>query len=289
VLDRAAGTAGTAAATELQHVINAYEVVREWGPDVVHDHTLVGPIYAPDFGVPVVTTNHGPFERPLTDLYRAISGCVPIIAISHNQASTAGDIAIAAVIHHGLDVETYPLGDGAGGYALFIGRMSPDKGAHTAARIAREAGVPLRIAAKMREPAERAYFDAEVAPYLTDEIEYIGEVGGSDKVALLTEATCLLNPIDWPEPFGMVMIESLATGTPVLAPPCGSVREIVDDGVTGFVRAAEELATAMAKAGDLDRRACRAAVAERFTAERMAAEHVLLYEKVVADRGRSVA
>jgi glycosyltransferase involved in cell wall biosynthesis len=275
---QAAGTVNTGAATELHHVVNAYDTLLDWAPDVVHDHTLVGPIYAERFGVPIVTTNHGPFDGELGDYYRVIAARVPIVAISEHHASTAVDTPIAAVIHHGIDVDTMPVGRGDGGYAAFLGRMSPDKGVHTAARVAREAGVPLRIAAKMREPAEHAYFERFVAPLLGNGIEYIGEVAGADKVELLGGATCLLNPIAWHEPFGMVMIEALACGTPVVATPYGSVHELVTDGVTGFIRSdVIELADAVRHAGSIDRDRCRKEAAERFSTERMVARHVALY------------
>jgi glycosyltransferase involved in cell wall biosynthesis len=190
---------------------------------------------------------------------------------------------VAAVIHHGVDVERFPVGDGSGGYALFLGRMSPDKAAHVAARVAREAGMPLRIAAKMREPAERAYFDAEVAPLLGGDVEYVGEVGGREKLELLADAACLLNPVAWPEPFGMVMIEALACGTPVVATPCGSVPEIVCDGITGFVRSSEaELIEALGQVGELDRAWCRRDAEARFSTQRMVADHVALYRQAVA-------
>ncbi len=186
------------------------------------------------------------------------------------------------MIHHGVDVAGFSVGDGAGGYAVFLGRMSPDKGVHTAIAVARSAGVPLRIACKMQEPAELAYSRAVIEPQLGGDIEYVGEVGGQDKLALLGGARCLLKPIAWPEPFGMVMIEALACGTPVVATPVGAVGEIVDDGITGFVRAAPaELALAVLAAGDLDRPACRRTVVQRFSIARMAEHHVRLYRSVV--------
>jgi hypothetical protein len=142
--------------------------------------------------------------------------------------------------------------------------------------------VPLRIAAKMREPAEQEYFTEHVAPLLGDGVEYVGEVGGADKLELLANATCLLNPIRWPEPFGMVMIEALACGTPVVATPCGSAPELITDGVTGFLRSGlDDLATAVRDAEQLDRNRCRKEAAERFSTERMVGEHLALYERVI--------
>ena len=240
IREHAAGMVGTGSATELHHVINAYEAVVDWRADVVHDHTLVGPVYSRRFDLPVVTTNHAPFDGELFDYFRAIAADVPIIAISHHQASTANGIPVATVIHHAVDVDAFPVGDGDGGYCLFLGRMSPDKGVGTAVRVARKAGVSLKIAAKMREPAECLYFEQEVAPLLGDGVEYLGEVERPEKLRLLADASCLLNTLAWPEPFGMVMIEALACGTPVVGTPRGSVPELIVDGVTGFVRGDED-------------------------------------------------
>jgi glycosyltransferase involved in cell wall biosynthesis len=287
VYDEAVGVGVGGAAEELHQVIAAYDVVAD--ADVVHDHTLTGPLYVERFPeLPVVTTNHGPFTGVLGSLYRAVSTRVPVIAISHHHASTADGVELAGVVHHGIDLKRVPVGDGSGGYALFLGRMSPDKGVDTAVRVARRAGVPLRIAAKCAEPAELAYFRERVEPLLGGDIEYVGEVGGAEKLALVGEATCLLNPIAWPEPFGMVMIEALAAGTPVVTTPWGAAPELVADGVTGFVRADEAgLVAALGAAADLDRSACRAAAEERFSAERMVADHVAIYEAVRTQRAAS--
>jgi glycosyltransferase involved in cell wall biosynthesis len=256
---------------------------------VIHDHTLAGPLYAARFGVPVVTTTHDLIDGKQGALYRAIRRTVPIVAISHRQAELAGDPSIA-VIHHGTDVDTYPLGHGDGGYALFLGRMSPDKGVHTSALVAREAGIPLRIAAKMREPAEHAYFRERVEPLLGGRIEYLGEVARSTKLELLRDAACLLNPIEWEEPFGVVMVEAMACGTPVIATPRGSAPELIDDGVSGFVRGSlDGLVGAVRQAGALDRTRVRKLAAERFSAERMVIEHVRLYRRVIADHRPSRA
>jgi glycosyltransferase involved in cell wall biosynthesis len=266
-------------AAELRHVIDAYETIKRWDADVVHDHTMTGPFYAerhPE--LTVVTTNHGPFDGDLGPLYRHLAGRVPIIAISRHQAATARAIPVAAVIHHGVDVDSFPEGTGRGGHALFLGRMSADKGIHTAIHVARAAGIPLRIAAKMREKAESEYFTQQVKPLLGGDVEYLGEVGGDAKLALLAEAACLLNPIAWPEPFGMVMIEALACGTPVVTTPCGAAPEIVDDGVTGFLRSdVDSLATVVGHVTGLDRHVCRSAAESRFSALRMAREHAKVY------------
>ncbi len=286
VLPEAIGVGVGGSATEMRHVIHGYQTALDSGADIVHDHTLIGPVYAERFaGLQVVTTNHGPFQSELGDYYRAIAGRTPVIAISHHQASTATGIPVAAVIHHGVDLRHFPVGRGDGGYAVFLGRMCPEKGVDTAIRVARRAGVPLRIAAKMSEPAEQLYFDRRVRPLLGGDIEYVGEIGGADKTALLGGAVCLLNPIAWPEPFGMVMVEALACATPVVATPLGSVPEIVDHGRTGFVCSGEvALAAAVQSVAALDRRECRAAAAARFSAGRMVRQHVTLYETLIGDR-----
>jgi glycosyltransferase involved in cell wall biosynthesis len=179
-------------------------------------------------------------------------------------------------------VARVPIGSGGGGYACVLGRMHPDKGVREAILVARRAGVPLFIAAKMREPGEREYFDTVIRPLLGPDTQYLGELNVADKYALLGEARALLNPIQWNEPFGMVMIESLATGTPVVATPRGSSPEIIDDERTGFLRpTVDELATALVRAGGLDRRLCREDVQERFSAARMAAEHADLYSTLL--------
>jgi glycosyltransferase involved in cell wall biosynthesis len=282
--ERALGTVSTGAASELCHVVEAYERLLEWDPDVVHDHTLVGPVYSDRYDLPVVTTNHAPFQGELGPLYRMIAHTVPIIAISDHQAGSADDTPIAAVIHHGVDMDAHPMGGGEGGYALFLGRMSPTKGVHTAAKVAREAGMPLKIAAKMREPAEKEYFRERVEPLLGDGIEYMGEVAQPAKLDLLRDAICLLNPIEWDEPFGMVMIEAMACGTPIVATPRGSAPELIDDGVTGFVRHTfEGQLGAVLEASSLDRTKVREVAAERFSADVMVARHLRLYGRVIAD------
>jgi glycosyltransferase involved in cell wall biosynthesis len=279
-----------APAIELQHVVAAYEAMLAWGADVVHDHTLIGPVHGARLPVRVVTTNHGPFVGTLDHCYRSIAGSVPVVAISHHQAATATATPIAAVIHHGIDVESVPVGPGDGGYALFLGRMSPDKGVDTAARVARRAGVPLTIACRLEERAEHDYFHAAVEPLLGGSVGFVGEVGGVAKSELIGRATCLLNPIAWAEPFGMVMIEALAHGTPIVATPRGSVPELVDDGVTGFVRASEpQLVQALRRVSTLDRARCRRTALERFSTARMVAEHRALYAQVLDGRHPSRA
>jgi glycosyltransferase involved in cell wall biosynthesis len=269
--------------TELRHVLVSYAAMHE--VDVIHDHTVVGPLLRRrDRSAPVVTTLHGPLDPKMAPIYRAFQD-VSVVAISHHQASTATGIPITRVIHHGIDVVDVPVGGGDGGYATFLGRMSPEKGPREAALIARAAGVPLRMAAKIREPAEREYFESEVKPLLTTDVEYLGELGTDDKLKLLGESFALLNPMQWSEPFGLVMIEALATGTPVVATPRGSAPEIIHDGVTGYLRKDRHALTkALLDASELDRRGCRAAALQRFDSRVMVDNHIELYTELL-DRG----
>jgi len=270
------------ALTEIRHVVHAYDVMRDM--DVVHDNTVVGPLYARRFAtLPVVTTNHGPFDDEFTALYRFSDDRVAVVAISEHQASTAAGVRVDAVIHHGVDPEAFPVGDGNGDYFVFLGRMAPEKGPREAALAARRAGVRLLMAAKRREHSEHAYFEANVRPLLGNGVEYLGEVCHDDKVRLLAGARGLLNPIQWPEPFGLVMIESLAVGTPVLAFPFGAAPEIVRHGVTGFLCTdVDAMAARILDVEGLDRRQCRDAVERHFSTDRMCRAYDSLFEEIVA-------
>ncbi|KQZ09224.1 glycosyl transferase family 1 [Agromyces sp. Root1464] len=261
---------------EMRHLIRAYAQLDD--VDVIVDNTLAGPILARTAAMaPVVTIAHGPFIPLVQELYGAASPDMAFVAISHHHASTAGSVRIARVIHHGIRVTDVPMGPG-GSSACFVGRMNPTKGVVEAIRVAERAGIPLRIAAKMREPAEQAYFAEAVRPLLGRNAEYIGELSTAETCALMGESCALVNPIQWDEPFGLVMIESLATGTPVVATPRGSVPELVDDGATGFVRSGiDELASALVDAAALDRTVCRARAQARFTDARMARDYLDLF------------
>ncbi|MDT5143704.1 MAG: hypothetical protein QOI79_3067 [Mycobacterium sp.] len=266
---------------ELPHVMHGYEALA--GCDVIHDHTLIGPAWALASGYErVVTTCHGPFRGELRAIYRRYGRRLPVVAISHDQAAHAPEIAVDRVIHHGLDPDEYPIGRGGGDYLLFLGRMTPDKGVREAVLAARAANERLVIAAKSREPAEQAYFAEQVMPLLADNIDVVGEVTGDAKLALLGAAKALVNPIQWAEPFGLVMIEAMACGTPVIACPNGAAPEIVDTGSTGFLCSdPAELVAAIHRVDQLDRDACRAAVVQRFSATRMIADHLALYQEMV--------
>ena len=286
-LDQAEGSRMGHTAPENRHVLAAYDAMDEWGADVVHDHTLAGPIHAAaranDLAYPVVTTMHNAFNPENADLYRRIARRVPVIAISHAQRRPVPDLPIAKVIHHGVRASDFPFAaTNAGDYCLFLGRMSPDKGPHRAMEAAYKAGMRLIMCAKMRDPWEFDYFDEYVRPYLNEDIQYLGEVPHERKLELLAGARALLFPIRWNEPFGMVALEAFACGTPVLAFPEGAVPEIVEHGRTGFLcDDVPSLSEAITKTDALDRHACRAAVEGYFSAARMVREHVELFETLV--------
>ena len=268
---------------ELRHVEAAYAALTGT-VDVIHDHTELGPrrVLSGHCPVPVVATVHGPFTEDNAGWYARISERLPVVAISAAQAASAPSVNVAGVIHHGIDLDAFPVGSGRGGYVAFLGRMSPVKGPHRAIAAARAAGVPIRLAAKMWEPEERAYFESEVRPLLGRDAVYVGEVGGAAKAEFLGEALALLNPIRWPEPFGLNMVEALATGTPVLSFAEGAAPEIVADGVNGYLcRDVTAMAQAIRRVALLDRRACRSVAESRFSTARMVSAHVLLYRRAM--------
>ena len=273
------------AVPEIIHVAGAYDAVQDF--DIVHDHTTLGPFYAerhPDLRV--VTTVHNPLEGELAQVYARFHERVPIIAISEAQRTPVPDLKIAAVIHHGLDASEFPYGDGSGDelgdYFLFLGRMSPDKGAHRAMEAAYKAGVRLVMCAKMRDPAEYDYFEHAVQPYLNNDLVYLGEVPHERKLELLAGAKALLFPIRWNEPFGMVMIEAMACGTPVLAFAEGAVPEVVEHGKTGFLcDDTADMIDKIARVGELSRADCRATVEGYFSTRRMVDEHLTLFESLL--------
>jgi glycosyltransferase involved in cell wall biosynthesis len=227
-----------------------------------------------------LTTLHGRLDIPdLVPLYEEFPH-EPVVSISEAQRAPLPSIAWQGTIHHGLPADLYAFQPDRGSYLAFIGRFSPEKGPEEAIRIARASGIPLKMAAKVDRTDEQ-YFEARVRPLLDPpRVEWIGEIDERGKKDFLGRAMALLFPIDWPEPFGLVMIEAMACGTPVVAYRRGSVPEIMVDGVTGFVVAdAAAALEAVRKVEALDRAAVRRVFEERFTVARMAAEYAALYER----------
>ncbi|MDX2169446.1 MAG: glycosyltransferase family 4 protein [Deltaproteobacteria bacterium] len=254
--------------------------------DVIHCHTdYLGLPLAAAASTPTLLTLHGRLDMPeLAPLYAAHRG-VPLVSISDAQRRPLPDAAWIATVHHGVPIASLPFSATRGDYLVFLGRISPEKRPDVAIRVARRAGVRLRIAAKV-DPVDRDYFGRVVEPLLDHpSIEFLGEIGEHEKPALLGGALALLFPIDWPEPFGLAMIEALACGTPVITRPCGSVPEVITDGVTGCVASSEDdLVAAVARAARLDRAVCRAEVERRFDAAGMAQQYVAVYRRMLARR-----
>ena len=254
---------------------------------VIHAHLdyLTFPI-ARRCEVPVVTTLHGrldlPWLAPVVREYREQR----LVAISEAQRRQLPDASWIGTVHHGLPSDLYRYHDGAGGYLAFVGRISIEKRLDRAIRIATGAGVRLRIAAKI-DPSDEAYFSASIEPLLDHPlVEYVGELDDAQKNDFIGNAAALLFPIDWPEPFGLAMIEALACGTPVIAWPHGSVREVVRHGVSGWI--VDDVADAIRAVDALDqidRRRCRAEFEARFTAQRMAANYAEIYAGAIARVG----
>ena len=273
---------------EAAHVLAAYESLAD--VDIIHDHTVLGPLLAlraiPQTP-PVVVTHHSVFSPVNVRIFTEIARSADVVAISHAQARTAGSVPVTAVVHHGIDLDVYTEGPGGGDYLLFVGRMCADKGVHTALRVARASGHRLVMASKMREADERAYFEDEVRPLMGADDELLIEAPLEDRLALLHGATALVNPIAWPEPFGLVMAEALAAGTPVLAFPAGAAPEIVENGITGFLCRDEiDMGAAVGAAGQLDRAACRRSAERRFGMDRMAGDYARVYQQILDGRPR---
>jgi glycosyltransferase involved in cell wall biosynthesis len=257
--------------------------------DIVHFHTeyLHFPLFA-DRWHKALTTLRGRLDLPDLPAMMRHYSMMPLVSISDAQRAPMPWANWLGTVQHGLPHELYRIGQGRGGYLAFLGRISPEKRLDRAIEIARRAGMPLQIAAKI-DRVDRDYFETKIKPMLKDPlIEFIGEIGETEKNVFLGDATALLFPIDWPEPFGMVLIEAMAAGTPVIAFGCGSVPEIVEDGLTGLiVNDVDDAAVSVPVAADLDHRAIRRRFESRFTAERMARLPYSL-PAAVKRRGRDV-
>ena len=269
---------------ELRHAVSCLSRAGDF--DVISDHTgMLGLALGSMGPTPLAHTVHGPLSGEPGALYEQIVSMLPhaaLIAVSDEQRSPKPNLPWVATCANALDLSVYPFVHERGDYLLFLGRMTADKGAHRAVAVALECGLPLKLAGKCREPLEQQYFDELVRPYLSDTIEYVGEVTHGEKVALLQHARATLFPIEWDEPFGLVMIESMACGTPVIATRYGAVPEVIDDGVTGVVVDSwREMGAALERADAIDPQVQRRAVEERFSPARMVADYVAAYEATI--------
>ena len=259
--------------------------------DLVHFHTgCLHYLVCRHLPVPHVTTLHGRLDTlELVWLYERFRE-MPMISISNSQRTPWPCANWQATIYHGLPQDLFQFHPEPGSYLAFLGRASPEKRVDRAIEIANRVGMPLKIAAKV-DPADRRYFKREIEPLLNDpHIEWLGEISDKDKDAFLGRAYALLFPIDWPEPFGLVMIEAMACGTPVIAYEAGSVSEVMEDGVTGFiVDNIEQAVEAVGRIPEISRASCREIFEKRFTASRMASDHINVYMRLADTRMRKVA
>lgn len=266
------------------HVLLAEKVFQGAGQfDIVHSHIDYGffPLLR-RMATPHVTTLHGRLDIPnLWDLYREFQD-EPVVSISDRQRSPLKKANWLATVHHGLPETLHKFQPKSGSYLAFLGRISPEKKIEDAIAVARLAGVPLRIAAKV-DKVDREYFEVIIKPQLRDGVEFIGEIAEGDKSDFLGNALALLFMIDWPEPFGLAMIESLACGTPVIARDRGSVPEVIENGKTGYViNSIEDAVLAVKQVPYLRREDCRNSFEKRFSATRMARDYIAVYERLIA-------
>ncbi|MBD0330897.1 MAG: glycosyltransferase family 4 protein [Thermoleophilia bacterium] len=269
---------------DLRHALSC--LVRADEFDLVNDHS--GPLAFALAGLvstPVVHTVHGPLADDPGAIYEQVVSLNPrarLVSLSLTQRRPRPDLPWVANCPNALDFSVYPVQAQRGDYLLFLGRLSAEKGCHRAIAVATELGLPLKIAGKCREPDELAYFRELVEPHLAHGIEYLGEVPHGQKVELLQQARATLFPIDWDEPFGLVMVESMACGTPVIATRRGAVPEVIEHGVTGvIVDDYRRMAAALDEADALEPLAIRRRAEERFAPERMVADYLAAYRTVV--------
>jgi glycosyltransferase involved in cell wall biosynthesis len=237
-----------------------------------------------------VTTLHGRLDIPdLVPLYRTFPE-MPLVSISNSQRGPLPWVNWQATVYHGLPPNLYRFRPDMGDYLACLGRISPEKGVDRAIEIARQVGIPLRIAAKV-DKADQDYFESIIEPMLHDPlVEFLGEIGDDGKDEFLGNARALLFPIDWPEPFGIVMIEAMACGTPVIAYSSGSVPEVMEEGRTGFIVCElDDAVEAVRRVPQLSRARCREVFEQRFTADRMARDYVDVYEQLIAQSAKRVA
>ena len=285
--ERALRLEGRSHLHQVPHILHLEHVFRRHHEfDVIHFHTdnMHFPL-ARRHRVPSVTTLHGRLDLPeWVPLMQEFTD-MPLVSISQAQRAPLAWAHWEATVHHGLPAQLLPFSPGPGRYLAFLGRISPEKRCDRAIEIATRLGLPLKIAAKV-DPADQAYYEAKIKPLMDNPlVEYIGEIDEGGKREFLGRAAALLFPIDWPEPFGLVMIEAMACGTPVVAFEGGSVAEIIEPGLTGYiVDSVEAAVVATRRAMELDRRGCRQRFEQRFSAERMARDYLEVYQRLALRR-----
>ena len=282
--DRELSQMGTNISDEVVHALPAYLAADQF--DVIHDHTGLGVALgaARNAPPPVVHTLHGPWNDAIRRLFGAVSPPVHLIAISEAQKAGNPGLSYAGVVHNGLDLSIHPWRKDKEDFVVFLGRCNPEKGPEIAVEVAKRAGVPLVMIVKRSEPHEYEHWEREVEPRLRGDEELIFDAPHDVKVDVLGRAKATLFPIQWPEPFGLVMIESMACGTPVVAMPDGAAPEVVVDGQTGFLTpTVDDMVEALGHIDEISPAACREHVTENFSADAMVTKTERILERIVAD------
>ncbi|MDO8886489.1 glycosyltransferase family 4 protein [Candidatus Oleimmundimicrobium sp.] len=267
---------------DLYHALHAYERAEEF--DIIHDHSgKIGPGLGFFSPTPVLHTLHGPATEDAKTLYKALSKKIYFNAISNYQRECYGDLNFVGTIYNAVDLDAYQYNSKKDGYLLFLGRMSPQKGAHVAVQVANKLNKKLFLVTKITEQHEKKYFEEQVKPFLGKNSEVVGEVDLKTKIDFYRHAECTLFPIQWPEPFGLVMIESMAVGTPVVAIRNGAVPEVIVDKKTGFIvnDSVDEMVEAVKKVGSIDPNDCREHVEKHFSTKRMISDYEKAYEHIL--------
>ena len=279
---------GSSPMPEVIHAAMAAEALDGLDLDLVHDHSLAGPLLARGRDIPTLATIHGPSVGENGDYFTRLGRTLDLVSISRAQRNDAPHLNWAGTVYNAIDLSTFPFRETKDRDVLWVGRFSPEKGAHVAIQAARRAGRRIVLAGKLNEPAEQEYFDSEVRPLLGPDAEYVGEADAALKRELYAKSSCLVFPISWDEPFGMVMVEAMACGTPVVATRRGSVPEVIHDGRTGIiVDDVDDLPAAIARADELDPHACRERVAAHFDLPVMGAGYERIYQRVLDRSSRT--
>jgi glycosyltransferase involved in cell wall biosynthesis len=278
---------------EACHALSAYADTH--GVDIIHDHSgcVSAAIASRDPSLPpVVHTLHGPWTPEGRRFYPLVDQQLHLVAISSSQREDNLDVRYAATVHNGIDPDAYPMpGAPRSDDLIYIGRADPAKNPDGAIRVARASGRGLKLVIKRHDPAELDYWNQAVVPLLGSDIEVFEDVDHDTKVKLLQDAYAMVFPIQWPEPFGLVMVEAMACGTPVVATRRGAARELIEHGSSGYLCDSEaDMVEAIDHVGDLDRGACRQRVIECFSAARMARRYEQLFVRILeADANATVA
>lgn len=274
---------------ELLHAARVHRLLQDASKDfdIVHDHSAAGPLMAAPRPAPTVVTVHGETDGEFSDFYHDLGDTVHLVAISEFQREVRPDLNWAGTVHNAVDPSQFVAEHHPDGPVVWLARFTPEKGPDLAIEACRAAGRPLVLAGKCNEPDEQEYLDTVIRPMLGADVELKLNVDRAATKELLTAAGCLIMPIRWNEPFGMVMVEAMASGTPVVALRRGSVPEVVEHGVTGWIcDEPEELATWLNRCGELNAFACVDRVREHFSADVMATAYENVYRKVIMNSGR---